>query len=62
MAGVVWALLPVLGVREGSGGSLLIPYAVVLAAAVAAFVAVAALTRHPELREIVGLFRRRAGR
>jgi len=62
MAAVVWGLADVLGIRDLAGGSLLIPYLAVLGAAVAAFVAVAAATRHPELGEIVGLFRRRIGR
>ena len=62
MGGVVWALIPVLELRDLSGGALLIPYATALAAAIAAFVAVAALTKHPELGEILGLFRRRSRR
>ncbi len=59
MATTVWFLIPVLELRDLAGTSLLLPYLVVLGAAVAVFVAVAAAVRHPELKELAGLVRRR---
>jgi putative peptidoglycan lipid II flippase len=62
MGAVVWALIGALGIRDLAGTALLLPYGIVLAAAVAAFLAVAAATKHPELSEVLGLFRRRPRR
>ncbi len=58
---VVW-LSNQLFVAGTTGGALLLPYLIVVGSAVATYTAVALVTRHPELTEVMGILRRRLQR
>jgi len=63
MAAVVYALIQVLEIRDLHGFSALVgPYCLVLGAALGTWLAVCAVTRHPELTEAFGMVKRRLGR
>ncbi|MCO4769096.1 MAG: murein biosynthesis integral membrane protein MurJ [Deltaproteobacteria bacterium] len=62
MGAVVLWLSPMLIEAGSRGGELLLPYVLLVAAAVVTYVATALATRHPELTEVIGIVRRRVGR
>lgn len=63
MGAVVYVLIGVLDIRELSGFSALVgPYLLILAAAVGTWLAVCALTRHPELADATSMLRERLRR
>jgi len=62
MAGAVIAATPALIAPGTHGGALLVPYVALLALAVVVYAGTAALTRHPELVEVIGILKRRLGR